>query len=72
MGSQVGVFTGRQDAAVTEDLLYFKQINARFDQMGCVAVSQAMQGNLFFIPQASTTLRMVVCTPPRSSGVVAE
>jgi hypothetical protein len=39
MGSQVGVFTGRQDAAVTEDLLYFKQINAGFDQVSGVAVA---------------------------------
>jgi len=66
----MGVFGGGQNAAMTEDLLHLQQIDTGFDQMGGVAVSQAVQGDLFFIPQACTTSRMAVCTPPRSSGVV--
>jgi hypothetical protein len=50
---------------VTEYLLNFKQINASFNQVSGITVAQAMRGNLFFIPQALTTLRMVTCTPPR-------
>lgn len=67
----MGVFGGCQDTAMAKDLLYFEQVDAGFDQMSGIAMAQAMQGNLFFIPQALTTLRMVVCTPPRSRGVVA-
>ena len=72
VGSKMCVLTGRQDAAVTKDFLYLKQINTGFDQMSGIAVTQGMDGNLFFIPQAATTLRMVACTPPRCSGVVAQ
>jgi hypothetical protein len=36
-----------------------------------VAVAKAVGRNLFFIPQETTTLCSVVCTPPRSSGVLA-
>ena len=68
---QVRVFGGGQDGAVTEDFLYFEQIDAGLDQMGGIAVRKAVRGNLFFIPQSATTLRRVLCTPPRSSGVVA-
>jgi len=71
MGSKMRVFAGRQDAAVTEYLLNLKQINASFNQVSSVTVAQAMRGNLFFIPQALTTLRMATCTPPRSKGEVA-
>jgi len=45
---------------MAEDFLYLEQIDARFDQMSGVAVAQAMQGDLFFIPQSATTLRIVV------------
>ncbi len=72
MGSEMSVFTGCQDATVTKDFLYLKQINTGFDQVSGIAVPQRMKGNLFFIPQASTTLRMAACTPPRCSGVMAE
>lgn len=68
----MGVFTGGQDAAVTKDFLYFKQIDAVFDQVSGITVTQAVDSNLFFIPQDSMTLRKVVCTPVRCSGVVAE
>ena len=56
---------------MAEDLLYFEQINPGFDQMGCIAVAQTVWADLFFRPQAWATWRKVVCTPPRSSGVVA-
>ena len=60
VGGQVGVFGGGQDGAVTEDFLHFEQVDARFDQMGRIAVAQAVRGNLFFIPQSSITLRKVL------------
>jgi len=60
VGSQVRVPGGGQDGAMAEDFLYLEQVDARFDQMSCIAVSQTMQGDLFFIPQAATTLRIVV------------
>jgi len=59
-GGQVCVFGRGQDRAMTEDFLYFEQIDARFDQVSGIAVPQTVQGDLFFIPQAATTLRIVV------------
>jgi hypothetical protein len=35
----VGITRGGQDAVVTEDLLDFKQVNARFNQMSGIAVT---------------------------------
>jgi len=67
----VSVAGGGQNRAVAEDLLHLEQIDTGLDQVGCIAVAQAVRGDLFFIPQAATTLRKVTCTPPRSSGVVA-
>jgi hypothetical protein len=52
MGCKMCIFAGRQNAAVTKDFLYLKQINAGFDQVSGIAVPQRMKGNLFFIPQA--------------------
>ncbi len=52
MGGQVRVFGGGQDRAMTEDFLYFEQIDTGLDQVGGVAVAQAVRSNLFFIPQA--------------------
>ncbi len=60
VGGQVGISGSGQNAAVAEDFLYFEQIDARFDQMGGVAVAQAARGDLFFIPQSATTLLRVV------------
>ena len=45
---------------MAEDFLYLEQIDTRFDQMSGIAVPQIVQGDLFFIPQAATTLRIVV------------
>ena len=39
VGSKMCVLTGRQDAAVTKDFLYLKQINTGFDQMSGVTVT---------------------------------
>ena len=52
MRCQVGVFGGGQDASVAEDFLHLQQIDPRFDQMSGIAVPQAVQRDLFFIPQA--------------------
>ena len=60
VGCQVRVFGGGQDGAMAEDFLYLEQIDTRFDQMSGIAVPQTVQGDLFFIPQAATTLRIVV------------
>ena len=67
----MSVFGGGQDGVVTENSLYFEQVNARFDQMGGITVAKAVRGDLFFIPQWETTVLRVFCTPPRSSGLVA-
>ncbi len=72
MGSKMGVSAGGQDAAVAKNLLNLKQINTSFNQVSGITVAQTMRRNLFFRPQASTTLRMVTCTPPLSNGEVAE
>lgn len=60
MGGQVSVFGCGQDASVAEDFLHLQQVNAGLNQMSGIAVAQTVQGNLFFIPQASTTLCIVV------------
>ena len=37
VGGQVGVFSGGQDGAMTEDFLDLKQIDTGFDQVGGIA-----------------------------------
>jgi hypothetical protein len=56
---------------MTQNFLYFKQINARLDQVRRVTMAQAVWGDFFLIPQVSITLRKAACTPAGSSGVVA-
>ncbi len=56
---------------MAEELLDLDQIDTRFDQMRGIAMPQAVRRDLFFRPQASTTLCKAVCTPPGSIGVVA-
>ncbi len=38
-GGQVRVFGSGQDGAMTEDFLYFEQVDTRFDQMSSIAVA---------------------------------
>ena len=40
----MGISGRGQNAAVTEDFLYFEQIDAGFDQMGGIAMAQAAAG----------------------------
>lgn len=58
--SEMSIFRGGQDTAMTENSLYFEQIDACFNQVSCITVAQIVWRNLFFIPQAFTTLRKVV------------
>ena len=71
MVGQMGVAGGGEDGAVAEYFLHFQQVDTGFDQVGRVAVAQAVRGEFFLMPQACVTLRKALCTPPRSSGVVA-
>ena len=68
---QVGVSDGGKNRVMAEEFLYLDQINTGLDQVGGIAVAQAVRRDLFFRPQAWTTWRKVFCTPPRSRGVVA-
>ena len=52
---EMGVAQGGEDRLVAEDLLYFQQVNTRFDQMGGVAMAQAVWGNSFLKPQSWMT-----------------
>lgn len=49
---EMGISGGSQDGAVAEDLLNLKQVDACLDQMGCVAMAQAVRCDLFLIPQS--------------------
>jgi hypothetical protein len=55
VGRQMGVFGSSEDGVVAEYFLHLKQIDARLDQMGGIAVAQAVRGNLFFKPQSTVT-----------------
>ena len=68
---QMGIASGGQDGVMAEEFLYLDQIDTGFDQVGGVAVAQAVRRDVFFRPQARTTWRSVFCAPPRSMGVVA-
>ena len=67
----MGVPGSGQNGTMTENFLHLEQVDACFDQVSGIGVTQAVGSDLFFIPQSATTLRRVVCTPPRSSGLVA-
>jgi hypothetical protein len=51
-GCEVGISGRGQDRAMAEDLLDFKQVDACFDQMGCIAMAQTVGCDLFLIPQS--------------------
>ena len=53
--SQMGIAGGGEDGMVAEEFLHLDQIDAGLDQMGGIAVPQAMGRNLFLRPQAATT-----------------
>ncbi len=52
---QVGVANGGENRVMAEVFLYLDQIDAGLDQVGGIAVAQAVRGDLFFRPQTSTT-----------------
>ena len=64
--SQMGISGSGENGVMAEKLLHLDQIDARLDQMSCIAVPQAVWSNLFFKPQVPITWCRVVCTPPRS------
>ena len=68
---EVGVAGGGENAVMAQNLLYFKQIDTRFNQVRGIAVAQAVRRDLFFSPQSCATRCRVFCTPPRSRGVRA-
>mgnify|MGYP000858095301 CR=1 FL=1 len=68
---QVSVAGGGENRVMAEELLHLDQIDAGLDQVGSVAVAQAVGSDLFFSPQASTTWCKAACTPPGSIDVVA-
>ena len=49
---EVGVAEGGENGQMSENLLYFEQIDARFDQVSGIAVAQAVRCNSFFKPQS--------------------
>ena len=55
VAGQVGVAGRGEDRVMTQDLLHFKQVNVGFNQVGCVAVAQAVRRDLFFRPQSRAT-----------------
>ena len=69
--SQMSIAGGGENRVMAEELLYLNQIDTGLDQVGGITVAQAVGRDLFFRPQASTTLCRVFCTPPRSRDVVA-
>lgn len=44
---EMGVAQGGEDGLVAEDLLYFQQVNTRFNQMRGIAMAQAVWRNFF-------------------------
>ena len=53
---QMGIAGGGEYGVVTEEFLHLDQIDTGLDQVGGIAVTQAVGCNLFFRPQAETTL----------------
>ncbi len=51
-GCEVGVSGGGQDRPMAEDFLDFEQVDACLDQVGCVAMTQAVRCDLFLIPHS--------------------
>lgn len=53
--SEVRVTQGGENGLVPENLLYFKQVDTRFNQMGGIAVAQTVWCNSFLKPQSRMT-----------------
>jgi len=67
---QVGIAGGGEYRVVSEELLYLDQIDPGLDQVSCIAVSQAVGGDLFFRPQWPMTRASARCTPSAFNAVV--
>jgi len=67
---EVSVAGGSENAVMAEDLLDFDQIDTGFDQVGGVAVAQAVGRDLFFSPQWPMTRASARCTPSAFNAVV--
>jgi hypothetical protein len=52
---QVGVTDGGEDRVMAEVFLDFDEVDAGLNQVGCIAVAQAVRADVFFRPQAVTT-----------------
>jgi len=69
--SQMRVADGGKNGVMAKDLLHLDQVDAGFDQVCGIGVTQAVWGDLFFRPQVSMAACSVLCTPPGSIDVVA-
>ena len=52
---EVGIAGGGENAVVAQNLLHLQQIDTGLDQVGCIAVAQAVRGDLFFSPHSMAT-----------------
>ena len=52
---QMGISGGGENGVVAEEFLYLDQIDTGLDQVGGIAVAQAVGRDVFFRPQATTT-----------------
>jgi hypothetical protein len=52
---QMGIAGGGENRVMAEEFLYLDQINTGLDQVGRIAMAQAVRRDLFFRPQAATT-----------------
>ena len=49
---EVGVAGGGENRVMAEEFLHLDQIDAGLDQVSCIAMAQAVGGDVFFSPQA--------------------
>ena len=52
---QMGIAGRGENRVMAEELLYLDQIDAGLDQVGGIAVAQAVRRDVFFRPQARIT-----------------
>ena len=53
---EMGIAGGGENGVVAEDFLDLDEVDAGLDQVGCIAMAQAVRGDLFLSPQAAATL----------------